>query len=56
MTPILLATKYNSMGCVNMLYEKGAQLYVSDNKLQNVLHYSIKNENENMIKFFISKD
>mmetsp|Transcript_19067 Transcript_19067/g.18200 ORF Transcript_19067/g.18200 Transcript_19067/m.18200 type:complete len:147 (+) Transcript_19067:1420-1860(+) len=56
MTPILLATKCNNMECVNLLYEKGAKLHVSDNKMQNVLHYSIFNENENMIKFFISKD
>jgi ankyrin repeat protein len=56
MTPILLATKYNNIQIVNLLYENGSNLYVTDNKMQNVLHYSIYNENENMIKFFISKD
>jgi len=56
MTPILAATKYNNYECVTMLHESGANLYVTDNKMQNVLHYAIINENERLIKFLISKD
>ena len=56
MTPILAASKYNNLECATLLFDSGANIYVTDNKMQNVLHYSIINENENMIKFFISKD
>ena len=56
MTAILLAAKYNQLDCVMNLFNEGARIYDSDNKMQNVLHYSIINENEQLIKFFIEND
>lgn len=56
LTPLLLAAKYNNMGCITMMFEEQANIYATDNKMQNVLHYAIHNENEQMIKYFVSKD
>lgn len=56
MTPTLLAAKFNNYQCLTLLVDNGADLYVVDNRMQNVLHYAILNENENMIKYLISKD
>lgn len=56
MTPIILSSKFNNFGCVSLLVDHGCTLYCVDNKMQNVLHYAIFNENEQMIKFFTSKD
>lgn len=44
------------MAVVNMLFDYGANIYTVDNKMQNVLHHSILNENENLIKFLVAKD
>lgn len=56
MTPIIVSAKFNNFHCVSLLVDHGSNLYVIDNKMQNVLHYAIFNENEHMIKFFTSKD
>lgn len=56
MTPVILAAKYNNLLCAIMLVEEGANIHVVDNKMQNVLFYAIMNENEKMIRYFISKD
>jgi ankyrin repeat protein len=56
MTPVLAAAKYNNYYSAHLLVENGANLYVVDNMMYNVLHHAIENENTQMIKFFISKD
>jgi ankyrin repeat protein len=56
MTPIILAAKYNHLEVMKILYELGGGIYSLDNKMQNVLHYAIFNENEEMIKYIVSKD
>jgi ankyrin repeat protein len=49
MTPLLLATKNNNIFVALKLIEEGSNIYVQDNKLQNLLHYSIENESEELI-------
>jgi len=44
------------MAVLNMLFDYGANIYTVDNKMQNVLHHAIQNENEELIKFLVSKD
>ena len=56
MTPVVLASKYNNLLCAILLVDDGANIHVVDNKMQNVLFYAITNENEKMIRYFISKD
>ena len=57
LTPLLTATKFNSLGCVTVLVEKyNANIHCVDNNMWNVLHHSIENENAQLIKFFMSKD
>ncbi len=56
MTALLTSAKYNNFYCAYQLFDFGANLYTTCNKMQNVLHYAIKNENEEMIKFIVSKD
>lgn len=45
-TPLFVAAKYNNLNCVTFLYENGANIYAVDNKMENILHYAIHNENE----------
>jgi len=56
MTALLVAAKYNNFRAVKELCNRDANIYQTCNKMQNVLHYAILNENEEMIKFFIEKD
>ncbi|CDW82442.1 ankyrin repeat [Stylonychia lemnae] len=55
-TPLFVAAKYNNLNCVNFLFENGANLYAIDNKMENILHNAIHNENEELIKFLVKKD
>eukprot|EP00347_Sterkiella_histriomuscorum_P011912 403370620 len=55
-TPLFVAAKYNNLDCISFLYDHGANIYTVDNKMENVLHYAIYNENEQMIKFLVNKD
>ena len=56
MTALIVAAKYNNFHCFSLLIEFGSNLYVTCNRMQNTLHYAIKNENEEMIKFIIKCD
>lgn len=49
-TPLLFASKRNQFKLFEILIEEGANLYTHCNKLLNVLHYAILNENTKMIE------
>ena len=45
-TPLLTAAKFNNLECVKYLGNFNVNIYAVDNKMENVLHHSIYNENE----------
>lgn len=56
MTPFLVAAKFNKLDCMIYLAELGCNIFITDTKMQNPMHYAIINENDEMIKFLVSKD
>lgn len=55
-TPLLFAAKRNQYYFFKTLASHGANMYVNCNKLLNVLHYAVLNENEKMIELIVFSD
>ena len=57
MTALLLAARSNHMEIFKQLIlEHEAECYVNDIRLNNVLHYAVINENEEMVNFIVRAD
>lgn len=55
-TPLLFASKRNQFKIFEALIEEGSSLYSCCNKLMNVLHYAILNENSQLIELIVFAD
>ena len=58
LTPLLLAAQYNHQDIFDALIQRGADLQGQCTKLQNVLHYAVKNGNRKFVKriMFLDSD
>lgn len=62
MNPLLLSAYHNNFNIFKKIVKLHVSLktesflYVSCNKMNNILHFAIDNQNEEMIKFIISCD
>ena len=56
LTPLLLASKFESLGVMKLLVSEGANLYCNCSLLQNALHYAVINGSEDMVKFLVQAD
>lgn len=55
-TPVLFSAKRNNLEFFEELVELGANLYTNCNRLMNVLHYAVLNENSKMIEIICWSD
>ena len=56
LTPLLLAAQQNHADIFEALVAKGACLYGQCTKLQNVLHYAVKNKNRELVQRIMHLD
>jgi len=56
LTPLLLAAQYNKLESFQYLVMIGANIYAKTTRMQNILHLSVINKNEDIVRYIMDRD